>query len=168
MTLDGSPKAALVRGGIVLLIVAAVYLGISRIHPEPVAASQGTSVIHPWAKGGARAGAAMPMYVVLENKGTTPERLLHVSSPIADRIVINRLTREAGLVRAAELDEVVLPPGGRLAFRPGERQLTLIGARGPIAPGASIPLTFRFERGGELKVDLRVENMGDPEHNDHF
>ncbi len=110
----------------------------------------------------------MPMYVVLENKGATPERLLHVSSPIAERIVITRLTRENGLIRATELDEVVLPPGGRLAFRPRERQITLIGARGVIEPGSSIPLTFTFERSGELKVDLRVENIGDPEHSDHF
>lgn len=168
MTLDGPPLAALARGGGALLIVVAIYLGISRIHPEPVAARQGTAVVHPWAKGGARAGTAMPMYVVLENNGATQERLLEVSSPMADRIVINRLVREAGLIRAAELNEVVLPPGGRLAFRPGERQITLIGARASIEPGSFIPLTFTFERGGKLTANLRVENMGEPEHEDHF
>lgn len=160
--------AAMARAVVVLLIVATIYLGVSRIHPEPVAAQQGTAVIHPWAKGGARAGTAMPMYVVLQNNGATQERLLEVSSPMADRIVINQLVREAGLMRAAELDEIVLPPGGRLAFRPGERQITLIGARASIEPGSFIPLTFTFERGGKLTANLRVENMGEPEHDDHF
>lgn len=160
--------AALARGGVALLIVGAIYLGVSRIHPEPVAARQGTAVIHPWAKGGARAGTAMPMYVVLQNNSTTEERLLEVSSPMADRIEINRLVREAGLIHTSVLTEVVLPPGGRLAFRPGERQITLIGARAPIEPGSFIPLTFTFERGGRLTANLRVENMGEPEHDDHF
>ncbi len=168
MTTDGSPLVALARGGVTLLIVAAIYLAVSRIHPEPVAAREGTAVIHPWAKGGARSGTVMPMYVVLENNGMTQERLLGISSPMADHIVINRLVLEAGLIRAANLQEIVLPPGGRLAFRPGERQLTLIGARVPIEPGSFIPLTFTFERGGKLTANLRVENMSEPEHDDHF
>lgn len=168
MTLEGSPTAALTRAGILLFIVALAYFGLTRIHPEPVAAREGTSVIHPWAKGGVGTGGAMPMYVVLENKGATTERLVGVSSPMADRVIMSKLSREGGLMRAVELEDVQLPPGARLAFRPGERQITLLGARTSIEPGNYIPLTFTFARGGELTANLRVENMGEPEHDDHF
>jgi copper(I)-binding protein len=168
MTLDGSPTAALMRGGIVVSFVVLVFFGFTRLHPEPVAARQGTSIIHPWAKGGVRIGGAMPMYVVIENNGMTQERLLGVTSPLADRIVISKLSRNSGNVRDTELDGVQLAPGARLAFRPGELQIMLIGARREIAPGQFIPLVLMFERGGELTVSLRIENIGEPEHNDHF
>ncbi len=168
MTFEGSPGAALARGAIVMLLVGSAIYGLRQIHPEPVAAREGTAVVHPWAKGGVRAGGQLPMYVVLANTSVTPERLLSVTSPLAERVVMKRLVREQGLVRPNELADLPLAPGSRLAFRPGERQITLIGARQRIEPGDRIPLTFVFERGGAMNVSLQVENLGQPEHDDHF
>ena len=168
MTFEGSPRAELARGAIAMLLVGFAIYGLRQIHPEPVAAREGTAVVHPWAKGGVQAGGQLPMYVVLANTGATTERLLFVTSPLAERVVIKQLVREQGLIRPNELEDLPLAPGSRLAFRPGERQITLIGARERIEPGDRIPLTFVFERGGAMNVSLHVENLGQPEHDDHF
>lgn len=61
---------------------------------------------------------------------------------------------------AREIDDLTLAPGVCLAFRPRERQLMLLGARGPIEPGSWVPIIFTFERGGALQADLRVESPG--------
>lgn len=167
MILEGSAKAAAARCGIVVILVAGASFGISRIHPEPVAARAGTAVIHPWAKGGASAGASMAAFVVLENGGDTPERLIAISSPLAERTVMIEIGRENGSARVQELDALTLAPGTRIALRPGQRQIMLIGARGSIEPGSWIPITFTFERGGALLANLRVESLGEPEHDDH-
>ena len=43
-----------------------------------------------------------------------------------------------------------------------------IGLYAKVEPGSFIPVTFVFERAGRLSADIRVENLGEPEHKDHI
>jgi copper(I)-binding protein len=88
MIFEASNEAVAGRCGIVATLALGAYIGLSRVHREPVAENSCTAVIHPWAKGGAAAGGAMAAYVVLENGGATLERLLAISSPMAEQIVM--------------------------------------------------------------------------------
>jgi copper(I)-binding protein len=151
--------------GVVAIAAGAAFLAI---HPEPVAQSAGVAVIHPWAAGEARARQSLPVYVVLRNEAAVDDRLLAIETPMARRALIKRLDGGDGLVRATELPAVIVPAQGRLAFRPGQLQITLVELEQPVAPGDSLPIVFRFARAGALTANVRIENTGTPEHADHF
>jgi copper(I)-binding protein len=51
-----------------------------------------------------------------------------------------------------------IPAGQRLTLRPGAQHLMIIGLKKPLALDERIPLTLRFERAGEIRVELRVQS----------
>lgn len=60
-------------------------------------------------------------------------------------------------MRAVEAFE--LPPRERFALRPGGPHLMIMGLRQDFTKGERVPLTLRFEKAGELRVELEVEAM---------
>jgi copper(I)-binding protein len=148
-------------------IVAAALVGVSFIHPEPVARVGPISVSHPWARGGARTGQQLSVYLTLANAGATTDRLIAAASDLAERAIIKELELNRGLVSGRELDAFTLPPGSRQTLRPGQAQITLSGLKRVVGPGDLVPLTLRFERAGLVEVKVVVENLGQPDHPEH-
>ena len=161
------PRAATLRAACVVVLTGLGLLAIGQIHPEPVAQRDGIAVIHPWAKGSALKGDQLPFYVTFANRNPRADRLIKVESTAADHTILRALDTKAGMARPLELDEIAVPANGRLSLRPRTHQIALIGLVDKIEPGSSIPVTFVFERAGRLSVDIRVENLGAPEHRDH-
>ncbi len=98
--------------------------------------------------------AALQLTII--NEGDRPDRLVRVSSPIARLGVIIGDARMAG--------HQVLTAGyqGPLASAtlPGTDavRIVLVGLRSPVSAGLRYPVVFDFERAGELRLDLPVEN----------
>jgi copper(I)-binding protein len=162
-----SSAAAWRLGGLAALIGAGL-LAMGQIHPEPVAQRGGVAVIHPWAKGSALKGDPLPFYATFANSAARPDRLLKIETAAAHHAILKALDTKTGIVRPVELDELAVPANGRVSLRPGTHQITLIGLYAKVEPGSFIPVTFVFERAGRLSADIRVENLGEPEHKDHI
>ena len=117
-------------------------------------------IAHPFATptpAGATSGAA---YVVtLENTGKQPDRLLRVSTPVAQRAEIHTMAVDAGgVMRMREVPEIALAPGVPVKMRPGAGvHFMLIGLKQPLKEGDSFPLTLEFERGGKTVVKVVVQ-----------
>jgi copper(I)-binding protein len=117
-------------------------------------------ITHPFATptpAGASNGAA---YVAtLENTGKQPDRLLRVSTPLAQRAEIHTMAVDAGgVMRMREVSEIALPPGVPVKMHPGEGyHFMLIGLKQPLKEGDSFPLTLEFERGGKAEVKVVVQ-----------
>jgi len=117
-------------------------------------------ITHPFATPtptGASNGAA---YVVtLENTGKRPDRLLRVSTPVAQRAEIHTMAVDAGgVMRMREVGEIALLPGVPVKMRPGEGyHFMLMGLKQPLKEGDSFPLTLEFERGGKAEVKVVVQ-----------
>jgi periplasmic copper chaperone A len=56
--------------------------------------------------------------------------------------------------------DIPLAPGATVELRPGGFHIMLIGLTGAMAQGGRVPLTLRFERAGEVQVELAVEAAG--------
>jgi periplasmic copper chaperone A len=98
--------------------------------------------------------AALQLTIV--NEGDRPDRLVRVTSPIARLGVIIGDARMAGHQALtagyqAPLASATLP--GTNAVR-----IVLVGLRSPVSAGLRYPVVFDFERAGELRLDLPVEN----------
>ena len=53
-----------------------------------------------------------------------------------------------------------VPAAGTFELKPGGAHLMLMDLKRPLKEGEKVPLTLKFEKGGELKLELSVEEMG--------
>ena len=56
-----------------------------------------------------------------------------------------------------EVKSVEILPGRERMLRPGSLHLMLVNLRKPLVKGQGVPLTLRFERAGELQIELEVQ-----------
>lgn len=100
-------------------------------------------------------------YLTIINHQTNDDRLLSASSPWAETVTLHASTSDGGVVRMRELEAPVITAKGRLEFSPGGKHLMLTGLYSPLVAGDRVPVTLRFERAGEIKLDLDVLPLGE-------
>jgi copper(I)-binding protein len=117
------------------------------------------SVRHPWTRAtppGTTVGAG---YLEIRNSGTEPDRLIGASTPAAKRVELHVLIREGDIVRMSEVKSLEVPARQRLILRPNVSHLMIVGLGKPLVKGARVPLTLRFEKAGELQIELEVQAL---------
>ena len=123
----------------------------------------GTSIAveQPWARatpGGAKTGA---VYMTLDNKSGTADRLTGVSSDVADKLQIHEMKVENGVMKMREIaGGLPIPASGSLVLKPGSYHVMLIGLKKPLTAGEKFPLTLTFEKAGNISVTVPVQAMG--------
>jgi copper(I)-binding protein len=115
-------------------------------------------ITHPWARATATPSVPSAGYLVIENTGTEGDRLLGANSSAAARVELHRTVIEDGIARMRPApDGVILPADAIVELAPGGYHFMLMGLALPLAAGTRVPLTLRFERAGEVEVELAVE-----------
>jgi copper(I)-binding protein len=85
------------------------------------------------------------------------DRLLGADCDIADHVEIHQMAMDQGIMRMRALSEgLPIAAGKPLQFGPGGYHLMLINPRRALEAGEKIPLRLRFERAGEVNVELLV------------
>jgi copper(I)-binding protein len=114
-------------------------------------------VVHPWSRP-APAGGNGVGYVTLTNTGKAADRLLSVSTPAAQRVEMHRSMVMNGMAMMHPVEGgLPIPPGATAVFAPGGYHLMLVGLKQPLALGASVPVTLKFEKAGPMTVSFAVE-----------
>lgn len=110
-------------------------------------------------------GADVPIQVTIVNDATAtqadglaPDRLVGVASPIARSGRIEGAARigDGQVLTAGYAD----PPAGTKTVG-----IALVGLTEPVRAGVTYPVVFRFERAGELRIELPVETPLNPTPN---
>ena len=115
---------------------------------------------HPFASPslpGTSNGAAY--FAMLENSGSTADKLLRASTPVAQRVELHTMSVDAqGVMRMREIEGIELAPKAVVRMRPGSGlHLMLIGLKAPLKEGTSFPMTLEFERAGKVEVSVVVQ-----------
>jgi periplasmic copper chaperone A len=135
------------------------------------ALAQGTgnttiTVEQPWARAtpaGAKTGA---VYMTLDNKSGTADRLTGASSDVADKLQIHEMKVENGVMKMHEIPGgLPIPSDGSVVLKPGSYHVMLIGLKKPLTAGEKFPLTLTFEKAGNISVTVPVEAMGATQEN---
>lgn len=114
-------------------------------------------VVQPWSRAMPVASANGAAYLELDNQGKQADRLLSASTPRAARAELHGHINDNGVMRMREVKGgVEIPAGGQLRFAPGGLHVMLMGLKSPLAAGERFPLTLKFERAGELTVEVAV------------
>jgi periplasmic copper chaperone A len=139
-------KAAFVFVALLLLV------GAASAQTGPV------EVKNAWARatpGKAETGAA---YLTIQ--AATPDRLIAVSTPVADKAEPHEMTMQGGVMRMRSLATIDLPAGQAVVLKPGATHIMLVGLKQPLRVGDSFPLTLEFEKAGKREVTVVVEKAG--------
>ena len=143
------------------LALAALVIGFVTPALAQGAGNTSITVEQPWARvtpGSAKTGA---VYMTLDNKSATADRLTGASSDVADKLQIHEMKVENGVMQMREApDGLPIPAGGSVVLKPGSYHVMLIGLKKPLTTGEKIPLTLTFEKAGNISVTVPVQAMG--------
>ena len=70
------------------------------------------------------------------------------------------MVRDGDVMRMRPVQDIVIAPGQTVELRPGGLHIMMIGLSAAMNQGSRVPLTLRFERAGEVQVELAVEAAG--------
>ncbi len=125
--------------------------------PADAAAVPGTvTVADAWCRptpNGAKAGGC---YVTLT--AGSDDRLVSVSTPLADTAQIHEMKMENGMMSMSELkDGLPLPAGQKVELKPGSTHIMLMGLRDPLVDGGVASFTLTFEKAPAIGVHAAIK-----------
>lgn len=106
-------------------------------------------------------GGSSQVLVEVTNGGDGADTLVGVDSGAAARVEIHRTEIEEGRASMVELDEVEIPAGETVQFRPGSLHLMLVAPDETVVEGGTFELVLRFERTGDVPLDVEVVPLAD-------
>jgi hypothetical protein len=100
-------------------------------------------------------------YFTVENKGTTPDRLVGVSTDIAGKAEVHEMAMNKGVMTMRPVEGgLTIDPGKTVKLAPGGYHLMLFDLKSPLKQGEKLPITLQFEKAGKVMVSLDVEGIG--------
>lgn len=115
----------------------------------------------PWARATPPNAPAGGGFLKITNTGAAPDRLISVSSPVADLVQVHEMKMDGNIMRMRKVETgLEIPAGGSVTLAPGGIHLMMMGLKGPLKQGVLVPVTLVFEKAGRIEVELTVEAMG--------
>jgi periplasmic copper chaperone A len=120
---------------------------------------------HPYARATVSGQPTGAGYLKLENKGDT-DRLLSASAEVAASVELHEMKMDGDVMRMRQVDAVVLPAAKTVDLAPGALHIMFLGLKAPLTAGSSFPMKLKFEKAGEVMVEVKVEaaSAAPPEH----
>jgi periplasmic copper chaperone A len=100
-------------------------------------------------------------YLTIENKGSTPDRLIGGSGDFAGKVEVHEMAMNNGVMTMRSLDKgLAIEPGKTVKLAPGGYHLMLMDLKGPLKQGDKVPLVLEFEKAGKVNLSLEVQGVG--------
>ncbi len=141
-------------------LLAAVLLTSACVAPAPEAQPE-TGVLQvrdAWARIVPGVGA---IYLTIVNDSAAPDRLVSVDTPAAASAMLHATVEEGETLRMVEHGNgFEIAAGATLELAPGGKHVMLMTPVAGVAVGDTIAVTLRFERGGEIEIEVPVREAG--------
>jgi copper(I)-binding protein len=117
----------------------------------------------PWARASIGTAGNTAAYMKLENGGAAPDRLLSVTSNVAERVSLHESRDEGGVMKMGPVEGgIEVPAHGAAELKPLGMHVMLSGLNRPLKAGETFPLTLVFEKQGEVPVEVSVQHTQAP------
>jgi periplasmic copper chaperone A len=114
------------------------------------------------AQASAPVAGASQLVVSIENRGDGADRLVGADTDAALAVEIHRtVIEDDGRAFMRLLDDVVIPAGETVRFRPGGLHLMVVVPDERVRVGGTFTVTLRFERSGPVALDVEVVDLLD-------
>ncbi|MEP6875044.1 MAG: copper chaperone PCu(A)C [Burkholderiales bacterium] len=141
-----------------LMIAAALTLAALGTHAQ-AAKSGSISVESAYARATVAGQPAGGGFLKLVNAGAD-DRLVSASSEVAAAVELHLMAMKGDVMQMRQVDAIDVKAGQTVELKPGGYHLMLMGLKAPLKAGSSFPVTLKFEKAGEVTVNVKVEAAG--------
>jgi copper(I)-binding protein len=134
---------------------------ISNAWARPASAGSAEADTMPGMSGGDTAGMNSAIYFTITNDGAEGDTLIGASTPAAHEVSLHRTTMQNDIAQMLPVARVDIPAGGRVEFKPRDYHVMLMGLNQDLKEGQTFKLTLRFEKTGEITLDVPVQQESD-------
>lgn len=136
-----------------------ILLGTALLLPVTLLqAQESLRVDQPWSRAMPPSAPAAAVYFELHNATAQDDRLIAASTPVAGKAELHEHVHVGGVMKMREVaGGVKIAAGQQESFRPGGYHVMLLDLPRQMAAGEHFPLTLRFEKAGELTIDVPVQ-----------
>lgn len=140
-----------------LLVTVAMLAGGD--FPIQAAAQQPqVTVANAWARATPPHAETAAAYMTLTSE--MDDRLMNVSTPVAQRAELHRTTDEGGVMRMRPVTGgLELPARKPVSLSPGGYHLMLIGLKAPLLAGKTVPLHLTFEHAAPIDIQATIQPL---------
>ncbi len=143
------------RLAILQLALAFGLLGVPR------ASAGDLAVTSPWLRATPKNATVAGGYATITNKGTTPDRLLGASLPMAPEGQVHSMSMADGVMHMERLDKgLAVAPGATVSLTPGGYHLMFLKPKTQLKEGDTVQGTLNFEKAGKVPVTFPVAGFG--------
>jgi periplasmic copper chaperone A len=121
---------------------------------------------HPHARATAPGQPTGAGYLKLTNGGAA-DKLLAASADVSGKVELHTMSMEGTVMRMRQVEAIDVPAGKTVALEPGGLHIMFVGLKAPLKVGESFPMKLRFEKAGEVTVEVKVEAAGDKAEHKH-
>ena len=145
-------------------VAGSLILASSVLSSAVAQSDNGIAVANAWSRATPAGAKTAVVYMTLVNRGATADRLVGETTPVGDKVAFHSSVNNNGIMRMREMPAVDLAPGARVALKPGGMHAMIEGLKQPLKEGQIFPLTFEFEKAGEINVMAPVGKIGAMQH----
>ena len=138
-----------------LMIAAALSVAALGAHAQAGA----ISVANAYARATVVGQPAGGGFLKLVNAGAD-DRLVAASSEVAGAVELHMMAMKGDVMQMRQVDAIDVKAGQTVELKPGGYHLMLMGLKAPLKAGSSFPLKLKFEKAGEVTVNVKVEAAG--------
>lgn len=132
-------------------LVALVAAGLPTLANAQAALKVEGAWARPTVKGQAAGGGFLKI-----TGGAGPDKLVAVAADVSKSVELHSMAMDGDVMRMRQIAAIDVPAGQVVELKPGGLHVMFMGLKEPLKAGQSIPLTLRFEKAGEMKVDMKV------------
>jgi hypothetical protein len=148
----------LLRSRILIPVVALATLGTSALAHAKQTAS--IAVHHAWARETAAGQSVGGGFMTITNRTPAWDRLLTGNSPVAAEVQLHTMTMDGGVMRMRQVEDgISIPANGTLELKPGSYHIMFMGLKRQLRQGERFPVTLRFQRAGNVTVQVSVQSV---------
>jgi copper(I)-binding protein len=118
-------------------------------------------IANPWTRATPKGAPVGGAYLTITNKGTEADRLVSVSTPVANLAEVHQMAMDNGVMTMRPVQGgLEIKPGQTLVLGPGSFHIMMMGLKQPMTQGEHVKATLDFAKAGKLDLELLVESMG--------
>jgi copper(I)-binding protein len=121
----------------------------------PVCAQQALKVEAAWARPTVQGQSGGGGFLTIVG-GDRSDRLVGARADIAKDVQLHTMTMDGNVMHMREVPAIDVPAGRTVELRPGGYHVMFMGLKQPLKVGEHFPLTLRFEKAGDVKVEMQV------------
>ncbi len=118
-------------------------------------------ISNPWSRATPKGAPVGGGYLSITNNGSTPDRLVGGSTPIAKEFELHQMSNDNDIMKMRPVEGgLEIKPGETVTLKPSGYHIMFVGLAKPLKQGERVPATLVFAKAGKVKVEFAVEGMG--------